>query len=176
MAVADYLLTPYDIWRGLRWMYQRIREAKRYDWIGIVLIIGSAWFLAGNVSLSLSVFVLFGLVVVYWNIDVRLPSTLAVVCLLLVPIQLFLFSQGMFPFGDTTAEVTATWAFYFLGISGIKLVIDQVWHRENGITTTQKISRRKKRHIEYDELTIAIKPRKKPRKRVVGMEDVIRKT
>lgn len=123
--IKDYILTPYDFYRGILHLIGEIKKAGPKDIIGLavltILFFIFKYYLAWQTDSSL--FMIFWIALFFWNLDSRISIAGALVCLAACPILLILFEKNILLFGEEYAEQSAVWAYYFLVIG----VTKQIW-------------------------------------------------
>lgn len=121
--IKDYIFLPKDFGFFGKNLWQKSHYT---DFLGLfmlfiyVLVFG--WFLA--VPAEPLFFFGFILAMIYWPLDSRVSIALALVCLVLTPLCLFLFDKNMLFQGEIWAEKLAVWAFYFLVIGVVKQMFE----------------------------------------------------
>lgn len=153
---SEYILTPFDIARGICAAYQ---QATLRDFIGILAVasIGIIMLIATPLSGTVLFFVIFIAVLLYWRLDARVPLTLGLACLVGIPILLLLFRTNILLTGEYRAEQIAVWAYYFLVIGVLRQVLPsrkKKFHRLHNHTdylhTHEKQSRTPRRTTMHD--------------------------
>lgn len=137
--ISDYLITPQDILRGIRFLYAR---ATLYDFLGIMLLslTGITLIHATTLSGEAIFIILFVASMLFWRVDSRLPLTLGILCLATIPALLFMFHKNILLTGEYRAEQLAIWAYYFLVIGVLLQLLPFTNKKKSKITNTPLIA------------------------------------
>lgn len=112
---SDYLITPIDAVHAVR---NALTRTTARDVIGTAItlgIIGGTKYAMG-LSIESSLFLAFTFALFYWRKNSRFSFSLALVCLILIPVLLILFTKNILLYGELWADTVAVWAYYFLVI------------------------------------------------------------
>lgn len=113
--ISDYLITPKDAIFSVRTIASKV--SKR-DVAGamlvVILVLIPRYVLGWGTDGSTVLVILFS--VFWWRVSSRFAFSLALVCLILIPVLLILFSEHVLPYGEVWADTVAVWAYYFLVI------------------------------------------------------------
>lgn len=121
--IKDYILVPKDFGFFLKKLWQK---ADYTDFLGIFLLVIYALVFGWFFSVSIEPLFFFGFIiaVIYWRMDSRVSIALALVCLVLTPLCLFLFEKNFLFQGEIWAEKLAVWAYFFLVIGVVKQMFE----------------------------------------------------
>lgn len=138
--LSEYIVTPRDIVWGVRRAVEKTSKASLYDWIGFALlfVIGAGLQIFFEVSFETTFFWLFAMITFYWKIEARVAFIGILVCLIIIPVFLFLFHIAVMSSGEAWAERAAIWAFYFLIIGVAKLFVEH-WREYDGAEDDEDI-------------------------------------
>lgn len=121
--IKDYLVTPRDIYE----LIKRAWKLSHYsDWLGVLLLAIYALVFGLFFSLALEPLFFFGFIiaVIYFSLDSRIAIGLALACLVIVPLLLYLSEEQILFYGEVWAERVAVWAYYFLVIGVVKQIFE----------------------------------------------------
>lgn len=125
--MSDNFITPFDIFRGIRHVFQSIHADGWHGYLGIILLGGSYYALhhLTHFAFDDKALWLFALGLFYWNADARLPIRIALGCIILIPFLLW-SSHSWFIYGEDWAEKIAVWTYFLLVIGVTKQILDLI--------------------------------------------------
>jgi len=134
MRASDYFFTFRDFIDLTKRLLSR-SSARGY--FGILILICAIFFLWLTSTLRFEniAILLFMIAMLYWRWDSKVPAMLALGCIISLALLLIGYQLDILPFADTAAEYIATWAYYFLILSLIKMTVEY-FLGEKEITTT----------------------------------------
>ncbi len=119
--VTDYILTPMDLYHGIR----ALLKLSLMGWVRLILVVG-AYFVARHYGASIidAGFITFLVVTFTYDIEARIPLSLALGALILIVLILTLGPHTEFINETTWPEPIAVWVYYFLAIGVLKQMKD----------------------------------------------------
>lgn len=126
---SDYFLTPEELTRKLQTFTRRDLIGLEITWaLGLL----GAWF----INFEAGIFIAFIFALYYWHIDSRKSFGLALACLLMVPVILFIAEfSGVVT--EEMATAVATWGFYFLIIGMTKQIYEHFSRRKKRVKSNR---------------------------------------
>lgn len=96
------------------------------DWLGVLLLAIYTLVFGFFFSLPPEPLFFFGFIiaVIYFSLDSRIAIGLALACLVIVPLLLYLSEEQILFRGEIFAERVAVWAYYFLVIGVVKQIFE----------------------------------------------------
>ncbi len=121
--LKDYIFVPKDIVILGRkfWFWSHYT-----DFLGILALLIYYVVLGRIFSLALEPLFFSGfiLAIVYWDMDSRVAISLALLCLVIIPVLQILYNNNILFSGEIWSERIAVWAYYFLVIGVVKQIFE----------------------------------------------------
>ena len=123
LKISSYLLTPRDLFTLLKRFYH---WSHYTDFLGLLILLTLASALSYLLLLPPEpiFFLCFIAATIYWHLDSRVSISLALLCLIAIPILLTLYNKNVLLLGDAWAETVAVWAYYFLVIGVVRQIFE----------------------------------------------------